>query len=65
MRSLLYVTIAFLLVAIVAALFGFGVVTGFSMESARILFWVAIMLFLISLVANLVSKPRLDRDGSY
>jgi uncharacterized membrane protein YtjA (UPF0391 family) len=58
--NLLYYAIVFLVVAIAAAALGFGGVAGTAMEGARILFWVAIVLFVISLVAGLVRRgnPR-------
>lgn len=56
MSNLLYYAIVFLVVAIVAALFGFGGVAGFAMEGARLLFWVAIVLFVISLVVGLIRR---------
>ncbi len=52
MGNLLHYAIVFLVVAIVAAFFGFGGVAGTAVEGARILFWVAIVLFVVSLVAN-------------
>ena len=42
--------IVFLVVALVAALFGFGGVAGVSMDAARILFFVFLILFVVSLV---------------
>jgi uncharacterized membrane protein YtjA (UPF0391 family) len=42
--------ILFLVVAIIAALFGFGGVAGFSVEAAKILFFVFIILFVVSLI---------------
>jgi uncharacterized membrane protein YtjA (UPF0391 family) len=54
--NLLYYAIVFLVVALVAAALGFGGVAGTAMEGARILFWVAIVLFVISLVAGLVRR---------
>jgi uncharacterized membrane protein YtjA (UPF0391 family) len=51
MGSLLHYAIVFLVVALVAAALGFGGVAGTAMEGARILFWVAIVLFVISLDA--------------
>jgi len=56
MGNLLHYAIVFLVVALVAALFGFGGVAGTAMEGARMLFWVAIVLFVISLVAGLVRR---------
>ncbi|NJO56669.1 MAG: DUF1328 domain-containing protein [Rhodospirillales bacterium] len=56
MSNLLQFAVVFLLVAIVAALFGFGGVAGTAMEGARILFWVAIVLFVVSLIAGLIRR---------
>ena len=54
MGNLLHYAIVFLVVALIAAALGFGGVAGTAMEGARILFWVAIVLFVISLVGGLV-----------
>ncbi|PWB82361.1 MAG: DUF1328 domain-containing protein [Methylocystaceae bacterium] len=56
MGDLLYWAILFLIVGIVAALFGFGGVAGTAVEGARLLFWVAIALFVISLIAGLLKR---------
>ncbi len=56
MGNLLYYAVVFLVVALVAAFFGFGGVAGTAMEGARILFWVAIVLFVISLIAGVVRR---------
>lgn len=56
MGSLLHYAILFLVVAIIAAFFGFGGVAGTAMEGARILFWVALALFVISLVISFVRR---------
>ena len=56
MGNLLHYAIVFLVVALVAAAVGFGGVAGFAMEAARLLFWVFIVLFVISLVAGLVRR---------
>jgi uncharacterized membrane protein YtjA (UPF0391 family) len=58
MGSLLHWAIVFLVVALVAALFGFGGVAGTAMEGARILFWVAIVLFVVALVVNFMRSGR-------
>jgi uncharacterized membrane protein YtjA (UPF0391 family) len=42
--------IVFLVVALVAALLGFGGIAGVAVEFAKIVFFVAIVLFLISVV---------------
>jgi uncharacterized membrane protein YtjA (UPF0391 family) len=56
MGNLLYYAIIFLAVAVIAAFFGFGGVAGTAMEGARILFWVAIILFVIVLIGGLVRR---------
>ena len=42
--------ITFLVIALIAAIFGFGILAGTAMEIAKILFFVFIILFVISLV---------------
>ena len=54
--SLLHYAIIFLVVALIAAAVGFGGVAGVAMEGARLLFWVFIVLFVISLVAGLIRR---------
>jgi uncharacterized membrane protein YtjA (UPF0391 family) len=54
--SLLHYAIIFLVVALIAAAVGFGGVAGVAMEGARLLFWLFIILFAISLVASLVRR---------
>ena len=56
MGSLLHYAVIFLVVALVAAAIGFGGVAGVAMEGARLLFWVFIVLAVISLVAGLVRR---------
>jgi uncharacterized membrane protein YtjA (UPF0391 family) len=56
MGNLLHYAVVFLVVALVAAFFGFGGVAGTAMDGARILFWVAIVLFVISLVASFIRR---------
>jgi uncharacterized membrane protein YtjA (UPF0391 family) len=56
MGNLLHYAIVFLVVALVAAAVGFGSVAGFAMDAARLLFWVFIVLFLISLAVGLVRR---------
>jgi uncharacterized membrane protein YtjA (UPF0391 family) len=47
-QAMLNWAITFLVVALIAAIFGFGVLSGTAMEIARILFFVFIVLFIIS-----------------
>jgi uncharacterized membrane protein YtjA (UPF0391 family) len=56
MGNLLYYAIVFLIIAVVAAVFGFGGVAGTAMEGAKLLFWVAIVLFVIMLIAGVVRR---------
>jgi len=53
--NLMHWAIIFLVVAIVAALLGFGGVAGTAMEGAKIVFWVAIV---IAIVSFLISAMR-------
>ena len=56
MGNLLHYAVVFLIVALVAAFLGFGGVSGTAMDGARTLFWVAIVLFGLSLVAGLIKR---------
>ena len=51
--------IVFLVIALVAAALGFGGVAGIAMEGAKILFYVAIVLFVVSAVIGMM--PAGDR----
>ena len=54
--NLLHYAIVFLVVALIAAAVGFGGVAGVAMEGARLLFWVFIVLFVISLLGGLARR---------
>lgn len=56
MGNMLHYAIVFLIVALVAAFFGFGGIAGTAIEGAKILFWVAIILFAISAVVGLIRR---------
>ncbi|MGJ0395869.1 MAG: DUF1328 family protein [Methylocystis sp.] len=56
MGNLLYWAVVFLVVALVAAFLGFGGVAGVAVEGARILFWVALVLLVVSVVLGLVRR---------
>ncbi len=47
---MLRLSLLFLIVALIAALFGFGVIEGYSLMAAKILFFVFLIMFVISLV---------------
>ena len=57
--NLLYWAVIFLVIAVIAAIFGFGGVAGTAVAGAKILFWVAIVLLLISLVFGFAGRRRL------
>ena len=54
--NLMHWAVIFLVVALVAALLGFGGVAGTAMEGARLLFWVALVFLLVSLVFGLMRR---------
>lgn len=54
--NLLHWALVFLVVAIIAAVLGFGGVAGTAMEGAKLVFWVAIVIAIISFVVSLVRK---------
>jgi uncharacterized membrane protein YtjA (UPF0391 family) len=56
MNNLLNWAITFLIVAVVAAFLGFGGVAGTSMEWAKILFWLALIVFAVSLILGLLRR---------
>jgi uncharacterized membrane protein YtjA (UPF0391 family) len=47
--------LSFLIIALIAAVLGFGGIAGLSIEIAKIIFFVAIVLFAISAMVALVS----------
>ena len=49
--------ILFLVVALIAALFGFGGIAAGATEIARILFFVFLVLFVVSLLTGAVRRP--------
>jgi uncharacterized membrane protein YtjA (UPF0391 family) len=56
---MLYWALVFLLVSLVAALFGFGGISMAAADIARILFFVFIVLFILSLIFGLRARRRL------
>ena len=54
--GLLHYAVVFLIVALIAAAIGFGGVAGVAMEGARLLFWVFIILAVITLVGGVVRR---------
>ncbi len=50
--------VTFLIIALIAALLGFGGIAGVAIEAAKIVFFVAIVLFAISLIGGLFAGAR-------
>lgn len=50
--------VTFLIIALVAALLGFGGVASVSLEAARIVFFIALILFVLAAVGGVVRGPR-------
>ncbi|MGH9472122.1 MAG: DUF1328 domain-containing protein [Terriglobales bacterium] len=50
--------LVFLIIAIIAAVFGFGLITAAAIGFAKILFVLFLILFIISLIAGLVRRGR-------
>lgn len=50
--------VLFLVIALVAAALGFGGIAAVSVEIAQLVFWIFIVLFVISLIYSLVSGRR-------
>lgn len=53
--------VIFFIIAIVAAVFGFGGIASAAAGIAQVLFWVFVALFVISLVAGLAAGRRVTR----
>ena len=54
---MLGLALTFLLIALLAGLFGFGLVAGMSYSIAKVLFFVFLVLFILSLVTGAVRRP--------
>ena len=52
---MLYYAIVFFVIALVAALFGFGGIAAGAVSIAKILFWIFLVFFLVSLVMGLLN----------
>ena len=58
---MLYWAAVFFIIAIIAAVFGFGGVAAGASSIATILFWIFLVLFIVSLLAGVVRRPRVYR----
>ena len=57
---MLFWSLLFLFVALLAALFGFGAIGGVSLLMAQILFWIFLVIFVGSLVLSFTGRrPRI------
>jgi uncharacterized membrane protein YtjA (UPF0391 family) len=55
---MLYWAVVFFIIAIVAAVLGFGEIAGGAVAIAKILFFVFLVLFVVSLLVGLLRRPR-------
>jgi uncharacterized membrane protein YtjA (UPF0391 family) len=55
---MLYWAVVFFIVAIAAAVFGFGGIASTAAGIAKILFFIFLVLFLVSLVTGLMRRPH-------
>ena len=53
---MLYYALVFFIVAVVAALFGFGGIAAGAVEIAKVLFFIFLVLFVVSLIAGLLRR---------
>jgi uncharacterized membrane protein YtjA (UPF0391 family) len=56
---MLFWVVAFLIIALIAAILAFGGITGASIELAKVLFFIAVVLFLVSAVVTLARGRRI------
>jgi uncharacterized membrane protein YtjA (UPF0391 family) len=54
--NLLHWAIVFLVVALIAAVLGFGGIAGTAVGAAKILFWIAIILAIVAFIANTLRR---------
>jgi len=56
---MLYWSLVFLVIALLAGLFGFGLIAGTSYAIAKVLFFVFLVIFIISLIMGFSGRRRL------
>ncbi len=64
MGNLLYWAVVFLIIALIAAFLGFGGVAGVATEGARLLFWVAIILVVLSFIGGMLRRGWLSLSAA-
>jgi len=55
-QDMLYWTVVFFVIAIIAGIFGFGDISAGATSIAKILFFVFVVLFVLSLIAKVIRK---------
>jgi uncharacterized membrane protein YtjA (UPF0391 family) len=55
--AMLYWTLVFLVIALIAGALGFGVIGGMAYTAAKILFFIFLVLFIVSLFGGAVRRP--------
>ena len=55
---MLYWAAVFFIIAIIAAVFGFGGIVGPATTIAMTLFWIFLVLFIVSLLTGVIRRPR-------
>ena len=53
---MLHYAVVFFIIALVAALFGFGGIAAGAVEIAKMLFYIFLLLFLLSLIVDLIRR---------
>ena len=54
---MLYWTIVFLVIAIIAGALGFGIIGGMAYTAAKVLFFIFLVLFVLSLLGGVTRRP--------
>ncbi len=54
---MLYWTIVFLVIALIAGALGFGVIGGMAYTAAKVLFFIFLVLFVLSLLSGTMRRP--------
>ncbi len=56
---MLQLAILFLVIALIAAVFGFGLVASAAAGIAQILFWIFLVIFVITLIMGMMGRRRI------
>lgn len=55
---MLRLAIAFFIIALIAAIFGFGGISAAAVDIGQVLFFIFLVLFVLALIVGLASKPK-------